>query len=377
MNGLQMNWMKNKCPILRVVIFGYFGCDNLGDETNLSELVAFLRKIQPGTGITVISASPAATAKKLSVESVGKYNWTGIAEVFRKADLLIGGGGSLFQDRSSLRSLLYYVGLIFLARRFGVDVFLYGQGIGPVRSGFGKRMARWALSQVKVITARDRISLLALEGLKVHGPVVHLTAEPLLLKAQIPESGVKQYWEDIPTGRKYKLGLIPLEFEWLNIRFWSRLLDALRRDNPELYLMASANEDLRLNQRLSKDFGIPILPVENCWEMLQKAAGGLDLLVSARLHGLVAAVIQGTPCFGLALDPKIDGFCIPLQINYCPLSADTQPLSLGNRILNDLKHPVNVSKSRWLLWNFWQRYALKNQTVLKHFMMSTRMRGKS
>jgi polysaccharide pyruvyl transferase CsaB len=362
---------------LRVVIFGYFGCENLGDETNLAELVFFLRKIRPGIGITVISAAPGATAQKLGVESVGKYDWPGIAGVFRKADLLIGGGGSLFQDRSSLRSLGYYVGLIFAARRSGLDMVLYGQGIGPVHSGIGKHLARWALSQVQTITVRDRLSQLALEGLAVTGPRVHLTAEPLLLKDPVPESAVKSYWEEIPTGSGSKLGLIPLEFQWLNASFWCQLLDALRRDNLQLFLISTTKEEWRLNQGLSKKLGIPILPVRNCWETLQTAIGGLNLLVSARLHGLVAAVAQGTPCYGLAADPKIEGFCIPLRIAYCPLAPDTHPLLLSNRILNGLKQAAASAKSRQSAPGFMKSRALRNQTILKQVIMGRQPRGES
>jgi polysaccharide pyruvyl transferase CsaB len=363
---------------LHIAIFGYFGCDNLGDETNLRELVVFLREIQPGIGITVISALPRVTAKELGVESVNKYDWAKITGVFRKADLLIGGGGSLFQDRSSFRSLVYYVGLVLLARRSRLDVFLYGQGIGPVRSRMGKWMAGWALSQVKVITLRDRLSQLALEELRVSGPVIHLTAEPLLIKEQIPESAVKRYWEGIPTGGGYKLGFIPCEFGGLDIRFWSRLLDALSRDNPGIYLMATAKEDWSFHQRLSKEFGIPILPVQNCWEMLQKAAGGVDLVVSARLHGLVAAVVQGSACYGLALDPKIEGFCIPLRISYCRLTVQTNPLLLCREILDNLKRRgAAAQKPRQPAPVFWKNHALRNQTVLKQMILRIRRRDRS
>lgn len=364
-------------PNLHIVIFGYFGCDNLGDETNLRELVVFLREIQPGIGITVISALPEATARKLGVESIAKYNWTKIAAAFQRADLLIGGGGSLFQDRSSLRSLLYYAGLIFLAGWFRLDAFLYGQGIGPFRSGMGKWMAGRALSRVRVITLRDSLSQSALENLRVSGPVVHITAEPLLVKEPVIESAVKRYWEGIPTGGGYKLGLIPCAVEWLNIRFWIRLVDALGRDNPGIYLMATAKDDWDFHQKLSKELGIPILPVRNCWEELQKAAGGLDLVVSARLHGLVAAVVQGSACYGLALDPKIQGFCIPLGINYCRLTVQTDPLLLSREILNDLKQGANVQKPRQSVPVFWKDQALRNQIVLKQMIMGIRKRGQS
>lgn len=365
------------CSKINTVIFGYYGRDNLGDETNLRELVTFLRELQPGIGITVISASPEATAQCFRVESTGKYDWAGIVKLFRKADLIIGGGGSLFQDRSSLRSLFYYSGLIFLARWCRLPVFLYGQGIGPLRSKIGKWLARWALAQVKVITVRDRISQSLMEELKVRGPAVHLTAEPLLIKERIPEAAVKLFWEGIAAGGKYKLGLVPVHIQQFNLRFWTRILDALYQKISEIYLLTTARDDWRLLRSLSKNFGIPILPVEYSWEKLLMAAGGLDLVISARLHGLVAAVVQGIPCYGLALDPKIEGFCLALGIDYCRLTAKTDPFSLSLAIINDIKQGSIGKETLKTLRNIGRREALQNQAILKKMLVSIRGWGNS
>lgn len=356
-----------------VVIFGYFGCGNLGDETNLGELVTFLRQINPQLRITVISAAPSLTAKNLGVASIGKYDLRGIARIFRKADLLIGGGGSLFQDRSSLRSLFYYTSLVFLAGRYRLKIFLYGQGIGPLSSRAGKLMARWALSQTEIITVRDQLSQLVLQNLKVSGPAIHLTAEPLLLKNRLAETEIKQYWLNYASAslsRNDKLGLILQEDRLLDQCFWNRLMDSLTRSKLKLYLIATAESDWRLNQRLAYAFRIPILPVQNRWEMLQQAVGGLDMVVSSRLHGLVAAVVQGIPCYGLALDPKIEGFCNPLGIEFIRLTVAVSPLWLSNAILNDWKQSDTTVKPLQQpprdLWND----ALKNQAFLKQAVMS-------
>ena len=361
---------------LNTVIFGYYGGGNLGDEANLGELVAFLREIQPAMGITVISASPESTAGCFGVASTGKYDWAGIVKVFRKADLLIGGGGSLFQDRSSLRSLMYYAGLIFLARRRGIPVFLYGQGIGPLSTKAAKLLARPALSYAAIIAVRDRLSQKLLAELKVGGPAIHLTADPLLMKKRIPEPDVKRYWEGIPTQAGFKLGLVPLEFHDFNLHFWTRVLDALRQRVPGIYLITTARDDWRLQYSLANNFGIPVLPVEDSWEMLQMAAGGLDLVVSARLHGLVAAVVQGTPCYGLALDPKIDGFCISLGIGYYGLPDGTAPFSLSQAILNHVKQGAIAKETLQRLSYSRRDEAIRNQTLLRQFIHSIRGREK-
>mgnify|MGYP002139153558 CR=1 FL=1 len=44
-----------------------------------------------------------------------------------------GGGGSLLQDVTSWKSMIYYLSIITLGVLFRKQVFLYSQGIGPVR----------------------------------------------------------------------------------------------------------------------------------------------------------------------------------------------------------------------------------------------------
>jgi hypothetical protein len=138
--------------MLKVVIFGYFGCGNIGDETNLSHLITLLREMDPRIGITVVSACPEETGRALQVATVGKWDFRGINRAFQAANLLISGGGALFQDRTSFRSLLYYSALVLWAKFLKIKVFLYGQGIGPLKSRPGRWLASLALSRVDLIT---------------------------------------------------------------------------------------------------------------------------------------------------------------------------------------------------------------------------------
>ena len=359
----------------RIVIFGYFGCGNLGDETNLVQLVRFIKQNFSQAEISVITSAPAASAKELNVHTTGKFNLIGIINALARADILIGGGGSLFQDRTSLRSLLYYAGFVFLARLFGVKVFLYGQGIGPVHSRMGKLISEWALSMSDVITVRDRLSIITLAELNVRAPEVHVTAEPLLLKNELPEAGVKEYWGKYVSQKPYKIGLALQDFQGLkpycqyHRRLWEQILDFLCLERQvEIYLLPVHRQDLILQERLAADSGCVILPTHDRWEDLQAAIGGLDLLVSTRLHGLVAAVVQNVPCLGLAADPKIEGFCLQLGVPFISLLPEAESLHLCNRILKLLTQPVAERRPWQPQLRFWKARALENEVLLKEFI---------
>jgi len=355
--------------MIKVVIFGYFGCGNIGDETNLSHLVSLLREIDLGIVITVISADPAITAQRFGVAAVHKYDFKGIYQVLQEAGLLIGGGGSLFQDRSSLRSLAYYSALVLLAKRLKVKVFLYGQGIGPVRSRLGKCIARLALSKTDLITVRDRVSIIALADLNVKKPEIHFTAEPLLVKDQVARQLVTGYWERVNSRKRYKVGLIIQETPVVKKQFWAGFINCLNWDrNVELYVLNLDEKDWVFNQKLASYHDINLLDKINSWEGLQAVVGGFDLVLSTRLHGLVAAVVQGIPCYGLAVDPKIDGFCLQWGIPFQVLADDTEELSLGNKVLCFLHQPLE-KRLTWLSqMDFWRVRALENQAILKQFI---------
>jgi polysaccharide pyruvyl transferase CsaB len=355
--------------MVKVVIFGYIGCGNIGDETNLSHLVTLLREIDPRIEITVISACPDETARALDVIAVGKCDFQGIYHSLKTANLLISAGGALFQDRTSFRSLIYYSALVMWAKYQKIKVFLYGQGVGPLRSGLGRWLAGLALSQVDLITVRDRVSIIALADLNVRKPEIHFTAEPLLVKNQVAEQLVAGYWERIKTRKRYKVGLIIQETTLVRKNFWAELISCLNWDrNVELFLLTLDKRDWELNQRMAAYREVTLLDKISSWEGLQLAIGGLDLVLSTRLHGLVAAVIQGVPCYGLAVDPKIDGFCLQWGIPFLVLTNDMEKVAIGNKIICFLHQPLE-KRLPWISQSdFWKIRALENQVILKQFI---------
>jgi polysaccharide pyruvyl transferase CsaB len=75
------------------------------------------------------------------------------------ADVLILGGGSLLQDSTSFRSLIYYLLLITLARLRRRRVVLWGQGLGPLRRSMSRWLVRCALPFCTAASWRDQASL--------------------------------------------------------------------------------------------------------------------------------------------------------------------------------------------------------------------------
>lgn len=89
-----------------------------------------------------------------------------LAAVARSSVLLSGGGG-LLQDKTSARTLSYYLGVIRLARLLGKRVVIFNQSVGPLSPEGGRKVTA-ALRGLRIIV-RDAGSLETLEGLGLKG----------------------------------------------------------------------------------------------------------------------------------------------------------------------------------------------------------------
>ncbi|MDR0424568.1 MAG: polysaccharide pyruvyl transferase family protein, partial [Clostridiales Family XIII bacterium] len=87
--------------VFRILISGYYGFNNIGDESILTAVVDSLRAKLPDIEITVLSQNPANTSEKHSVRAADRKSPAAIMGAVRRCDLLISGGGSLLQDVTS------------------------------------------------------------------------------------------------------------------------------------------------------------------------------------------------------------------------------------------------------------------------------------
>ena len=78
---------------MRVVLSGYFGFDNVGDEAILFSIIRALRNLEPTIEITVLSNNPAETAATYGVNTVNRWNIAEVRAALKSADGLISGGG--------------------------------------------------------------------------------------------------------------------------------------------------------------------------------------------------------------------------------------------------------------------------------------------
>ena len=125
-----------------ILISGFYGFNNSGDDAVLLGIIASLQKEIPGFSMSVLSNNAKATKRQFNVKAISRNNIFKILIEMKKAKVFISGGGSLIQDVTSTRSLLYYLGLIWLAKKCGLKVMLYANGIGPVNIDKNRRLCK-------------------------------------------------------------------------------------------------------------------------------------------------------------------------------------------------------------------------------------------
>lgn len=116
----------------RILISGYYGFDNAGDDSVLFGIIGSLKKQIPNVELAVLSNTPEDTQRLFGISSFNRWKIGTIIQEIKKSDLLIMGGGSLLQDATSPRSVIYYLGIAMIAKILRKPVIFYAQGIGPI-----------------------------------------------------------------------------------------------------------------------------------------------------------------------------------------------------------------------------------------------------
>ncbi|MBX5476536.1 MAG: polysaccharide pyruvyl transferase CsaB [Clostridia bacterium] len=296
----------------RVALLGYYGFGNAGDEALLRAVIGDLRAACPGIELTVLSANPAATSRHFGVRAVHRMRPAAIGAI-RRADALILGGGTLLQDVTSVRSLVYYAGMILLARRLGTRVVLYANGLGPVSSAVGRTLAVRALSAADLVTLRDHDSLETLRSWAGDAIPAEVTADAAFGLEYRPASatGVLARWR-LARGSYALYALRP----WPGVAARIDDLVILARQVAErhglrpVFLAMHPRADLALARELAARTGgdalVPDLDPADTAGLLA-LLGQAGAVVAMRLHALVLAAVAEQPAIAISYDPKVDG----------------------------------------------------------------------
>lgn len=287
---------------MRVVLSGYFGFGNLGDEAVLAAMLAALRPRMPATEFTVLSADPQSTARQHGVRAVSRLG----PHAFRAmagADLVISGGGSLIQDVTSVRSPLYYLGMLTAGRALARRSMVYAQGIGPLRRRWLRTLTGWIGNRVDALTVRDDDSQRELAACGVRR-AIDVVADPVFA---LPAAPPDRAAELLGPPVRPRVGVVLRS--WGESGYVEPLLAAIRTIAGDagaelLVLVFHPAKDQMISAQAARVLDARIVSGVTPQDMMA-VIGTLDLVVGARLHALICAAVAGVSLIGLTYDPKV------------------------------------------------------------------------
>ncbi len=292
---------------MKVVLSGYYGFANTGDEAILLAITRELKRL--GHTPIVLSQTPSDTAQKYGVTSKARMQPLKLLSALWNADALLSGGGGLLQDKTSARTLTYYLTIIRIARFLGKKVAIFNQSIGPLSSE-GEKSVSSALKGINAIV-REKTSQAYLERLgiatKLGGdPALLLEAKPVTRDANTvvlaPRGG--------QPGATAKLAELAREL--------------LKNGKRVIALSFQPGVDTDELEAFKTIAGVQLEETADPDRALELIASA-GAVVGVRLHAVILGAAAGTAFYGISYDPKVAAFC-----------QDAGALSLGT----DFEVPV-------------------------------------
>lgn len=298
------------------VILGYYGYENSGDDALLDAIICDMKELDPSFSAIVLSHTPQKTSQLYNTQSINRFNIRQINKALKRTKLLIVGGGSLVQDVTSTKSLLYYLSIIEMAKRHGVKVMLYANGIGPITKSINAKKASKVLNKVDVITLRDEESAELLKNIGVNKPYIEVTADPAFsLKKDFngnTEQIKKQYGFD---GKKYLCvsvrGFVN-DNDNEKEKNIAHLIDYIcnKKSLVPVFVPMQMPRDVQISRDVMAYMNTPACIIEQKLETMQmlNILANAEAGVAVRLHMLIFGAIAGVPVLGIEYDPKIKAF---------------------------------------------------------------------
>lgn len=295
----------------KILLSGYYGFANAGDEAVLASLTQILQDALPGVELVALSGKPEETAAAYGIRAIDRWDKAALRRELKDAALFVSGGGSLLQDVTSVRSVYYYTSLIQTAEKSGVPTIVLAQGLGPLNSGISRWLVRRTLAKCRLLSWRDEASLKLAQEIGLGGVKNFVVCDPVLLW----RPDIKQDTA-VESGDTKRVALALRPWRDLQIAEAVRLAELLQGGGYQVVLLPfHRGEDEKLaaeiNGRLEHKAEIAECGTP---EAAMRVLSGVDFVVGMRLHSLIMAAALGKAALAVSYDPKVDAFADSMGI---------------------------------------------------------------
>lgn len=294
---------------MRVLISGYYGFHNIGDEAILKSIITALRQEKPDIKITVLSNDIEHTKNTYNVDAINRWNVAKIYLELLKSDGLISGGGSLLQDVTSSRPITYYTAIMKIAKLARKPVFIYAQGVGPISEDKNKKAVKKILNRVNYITLRDKESLDLVKSIGVTKEI-EIVPDPVM---GFSIDGFESNICDKYNGLKY-ITVSVRDWEKATTNFLEKIAkscdEIVASGTSVVFIPMHGEHDYKTSKKVVNMMTekADIFDYNASIEEKILCIKNSELMIGMRLHALIFAATVNTPMIGISYDPKIDSF---------------------------------------------------------------------
>lgn len=280
-------------------LLGYFGFGNLGDEAicRASADALYERGIEK---LIILSdthnGGSQMSHKRVQPVYLDRHSPKKIFSALRNTDMLILPGGSLLQNETSLRSLIYYTSVMRLAKLFGRRIYMISSGVGALRGSLARLLAGSALRSCYFVGARTRIDLSVVRAFRkerrtalmpdacfaYYGGYSGVESRNIEITSSNAQSSKKRDSIAIIPSCKYYPSIDCIK----GIEKYTGL-------SARIYIISPLSDKEAFNYYT--DRGIPVDIPKNPEELMDKLSQ-CRISVCSRLHAGIFSLIAKTPC---------------------------------------------------------------------------------
>lgn len=329
---------------MRLLLAGYFGCGNLGDD---AILLGFLNSIKDKPyEVKALTSNVEALMRTYGVFGVYRKDLGAVKRAIEETDAVVFPGGSIFQDVTSTRSTAYYSKVATDAKKAGKKLLFLGQGVGPLNGFIGKRLTAAAFNAADAVVLRDPESSRLLQSIGYKGGA-KIAADMAWLLPSVQGSSETQNY-GIAGTKTVGISMRPWgkDKNKFVVSLFAELAQLLTRNGfIPTFIEMDKEEDGPLILETAKTLGgkVPDLRNLNSPIQVQQRLARMESIIAMRLHAGILAATVGVPSYMVAYDPKVTAFANAIGAPTPPMMQGLTAQRLFDGFTSSLKNRDQVS----------------------------------
>lgn len=262
----------------KILIVGYFGFENFGDEWLLVNLIKLLRKFSKTDNRIYVLYNTKKHRKINDVYHIPRWNFFYILDVLTKVNTVIYCGG-VFQDYTSVFSFLYYFFIFLLAKLLLKRVIILNTEFSFKRIPYF--VVNFLCLSAKVIILRNKLGIERM--LKLYGCRNKVIFCPDICYTDFCELDKQN---DYSKRELRKIALI-IKSEVKEFLFLINFCVELAKKYKLVFIPLHLKEDYKFCLEISKHIKTCEIRVWDKVENYKFMLRDIDLVITSRLHGVI------------------------------------------------------------------------------------------